>query len=434
MKLIACYLAGNCEKYIDMSLEAVHKYVDEILIILDSTSKDNTERIVYKWKEKLNNKLTILERDYEHSKDVKNSNSNARNYYLEYLQENYNNDFCLVLDSDEVVDENIKLLKPFLEKLDKTKNYLISPKMIHFIGDLGHEDATKNEHYCPNRLFRINKNLVYPNSEHPVLMIENDFAECFYLNLFTIYHLAYILPMFFLKERYTNNLDKSNIHSPQFLREWYYAHITGRYPRKDIDITTIPKVIKEEFLIDEDFFYFLNRQQLEVKHFIDSKAMIDLFKLDKDSKVLFVGDGMGMRTYAMSLFGIDARGFDISKYAVENSSFAKYLGEKYYIDDIVSDMFKVSKFYDVVICYDVLEHLEYNELNRALKNIKTMCKKDVLFSIPFIGDPNLLADYTHKIKENKDWWIKHIEENGIKIKETPEGFPYKDQILVGEIQ
>ena len=86
---------------------------------------------------------------------------------------------------------------------------------------------------------------------------------------------------------------------------------------------------------------------------------------------------------------------------------------------------------DLITAIDVLEHLDDNQLDKALNNISKYGKK-FLFSIPFEGDPNLLLDNTHKQFHTKDWWINKIESFNIKIKETPSNWAFKEQILVGE--
>jgi len=58
--------------------------------------------------------------------------------------------------------------------------------------------------------------------------------------------------------------------------------------------------------------------------------------------------------------------------------------------------------------------------------------KNFLFSIPFIGDPNLEKDPTHKIKQTKEWWLNKLKEHGFKIVETPKYFLYWPQIIVAQ--
>ena len=57
--------------------------------------------------------------------------------------------------------------------------------------------------------------------------------------------------------------------------------------------------------------------------------------------------------------------------------------------------------------------------------------KKFLFSIPFIGDPNLDNDKTHIQKKTKEDWIELIESYGIKLEEVPLHFLFREQILIG---
>ena len=249
MNLIVCYLMGNSELFVDMTLKSVYDFVDKIIIIYDTSSKDNTLNKIKEWENK-GNKIMRIDREYEHDFNIKNANSNARNFYLDYLKKNYLNDFCIVLDADEVPDDSIIHLKEYIESLDKSKSYLISLRMIHFIGDLGHEDATQEEHYVLNRLFNIKLELFYPDGEHPVLMNKIK-DQGFALKNFIIYHMAYCREMFYIKDRYLNHLNKSEMHSKDYLKDWYLSHLFGSYPKKQIDPKKFPKVITETFLIDK---------------------------------------------------------------------------------------------------------------------------------------------------------------------------------------
>ena len=240
---------GNSGLFVDLTLSSIYDYVDKIIIVYDISSKDNTLERIKEWESK-GDKIIRIDREYEHDFSIKNANSNARNFYLDYLKKHYLNDFCIVLDADEVPDDNLKDLKKYLESLESEKHYLISPQMIHFIGDLGHEDATYEEHWVVNRIFKIKEGLYYPDGEHPIL---NSKEEYFYLKLkgFYIYHFAYCREMFYIKNRYLNHLNKSEIHSTDYLKNWYLHHLFGIYPKRQIDPKKLPRTITETFLLDK---------------------------------------------------------------------------------------------------------------------------------------------------------------------------------------
>jgi len=214
-KLIICYIGQDCEKFIGMSLDSIKDVVD-YTIFVDGGSTDDTIRILDKYGFKtistsdgtFDSTKIFINRPYE--QDHKGANGRARNAYLKFIQEHFLNDYCLVLDPDEVV-ENPQHIKTWIEQAEKQKqldNIILNPHMRHFIGDFGHEDHTYERHYCPGRFFKITKDLYYDEVEHPVLQCRKNHQR---MNVegFTIWHLAYIDAMFYIKNRYLNHLKNS---------------------------------------------------------------------------------------------------------------------------------------------------------------------------------------------------------------------------------
>lgn len=145
--------------------------------------------------------------------------------------------------------------------------------------------------------------------------------------------------------------------------------------------------------------------------------------------IIIIGDGLGVRTFPAKAMDLNVIGTDVSKYAVTNCN--SYIKDCFIQDDILNTTIKEKA--KLVVIYDVLEHINYEEIDTAIKNLKSISLKHILISVPTIGDPNLEADPTHIIKETKEWWIKKIESHGIKIIPTPEYFNYKEQIIIGEV-
>jgi hypothetical protein len=175
--------------------------------------------------------------------------------------------------------------------------------MRHFEGDLGHEDAMQKEHYVLNRLFKISEAKDYPLTEHPVLQPKEtaeQFKACCWwnTNITTIWHLSYIPNVWDFKKKYLNHLKKSEMHSAKYLKDWYWAHLFGRYPKSEISIKDIPDVILREFGIDPDEVYLIGRQ-LELKHAVMAMQWNDYFK---PKKILDLGSGMGFYLYFMEQF------------------------------------------------------------------------------------------------------------------------------------
>ena len=138
-----------------------------------------------------------------------------------------------------------------------------------------------------------------------------------------------------------------------------------------------------------------------------------------------------MVNYESDAYGIDIEpAIFTSPYLNESNPYYELMKNRLKASSITHIPFDDREF-DLVIAYDVLEHLTFEQLELALKEISRVSNKYVLFSIPFLGDPNLERDPTHKIFRTKQWWISEIQRY-FRIEETPSHFLFKHQLLVGE--
>lgn len=418
-RLTVCVMGQNCEKFIGMCLESV-KEADNI-IYLDGGSTDKSLDVAEKYKAKL---LYNEFKQYD-----KLMNSKQRNFYLDYLKKNHMNEWVLVLDADEIVD-NLGKIKELIQKPLKELIPMISIKMRHFENTLGTEDKTVEEHFVPNRLFYVTEDLYYPDGEHTVLWKKKAGVKLTneqmgkYSGKYggVIWHLAYCSGIFDIRKRYLNHLKKSEIHTKEFMDEWYFNHLFGSYPTNKVNPEDIPSVILKEFLIDPDKIYFMKRGNLETKHFLLSKQWLDHFKA---KTVLDLGCGLGHFGFALDSYGVAYQGLEISKWAIENTPY-KHL-------NIAQGDIREKHHYrghDLVLVFDILEHLEEEDLDKTLEIIKDYGNA-FLFSIPFIGDSNLEEDPTHKIFKEKSWWVNKLT-NYFKISEVPKDFHFRNQLLIGE--
>lgn len=426
-KLICCIMGGNCEKSIDMCIKSVEQF-DKIIMLYDTSSKDKTINKLSDWKDKLKDKLEIYNREYDHSLENEKANGEARNYYLSILKEKYSDGktYCLVLDADEVLDDNgYNALHKYISEIkeDETK-CICSVKMRHFIYCLGLEDNTKQIHFVLNRLFLIDKDLFYPEIEHPVLSTTSENTFSLICDCTTIWHLSNVTQnLDYINDRYTTHMSKAlNTHNPEFLKSWKYAHMFGRYPIKLVNVTEIPSTILNYYNIDKDEFYFENRQ-LEVKHIVMMKQWKSYLQF---TSVNEYGPGLAPYGYACYLLGVPYDGIELSNFAVNHSLVKIQQG------NIVNDIFSLKS--DLVLAFDILEHINYKDLDKAIKNIIESTSNYVLISVPVIGDDNLESDTTHIIKETKEWWLNKFKENGLIQIETPNNFLFKDQIFIFKIK
>ena len=121
------------------------------------------------------------------------------------------------------------------------------------------------------------------------------------------------------------------------------------------------------------------------------------------------GCAKGFLVNALRIVGCDAWGEDISEYAVENCHPN--------VRDYVS--LPNDKEYDLLICKDVLEHVEVEDIPSVLQNFKKKSKQ-FFFVIP-LGDDDRFrireyeVDITHVTKKDEEWWIKMFESQGMEL-------------------
>ena len=408
MKLNIAYIIEGDEDVFELSYNSIKDVADRVIII-----NGNEEGYYFQNAEK----VTELCHGFPH--EEKGAMGIQRNKYLEYLKEHHLGEWTLVLDADEVV-ENPEHIKVVIKQLEENNKELAHVKMRHLIGDLGHEDSTLEEHWCLGRLFKVTKDLYYPETEHCLLQGYNG-PNDIHVKGFTLFHLGYCREMFRIRNKTLNHREKSEIHQPEFLDWWSHAHLLGTYPRKEIPYHELPKIIREYFNLNEDYVYFKDRN-VELKHAECVKQWNEHFKPEN---VLDIGCGRGpyLRYWEMIT---ECNGIEISDWAIKNKICTS--------DIITADItkpFHLKMNFDLVTAIDILEHVEESELPKALNNIREIGNR-FLFSIPFEGDPNLYADYTHKIFKPKEWWIEQLEKAGFKIQKTPDNWYYKEQMVVAK--
>ena len=121
------------------------------------------------------------------------------------------------------------------------------------------------------------------------------------------------------------------------------------------------------------------------------------------------GCAKGFLVNALRIIGCEAYGEDISEYAIENC----HPNVKDYLS------LPSENFYDLLICKDVLEHIEEEDLPGILKNIRK--KSDQFFFVIPLGDYDRFrireyeVDVTHVTKKDEEWWINLFESQGYEL-------------------
>ena len=135
-----------------------------------------------------------------------------------------------------------------------------------------------------------------------------------------------------------------------------------------------------------------------------------------NKKVLDFGCAKGYLVKALRSCGIEAFGYDVSKYATtqapqEIKQYC-YWGGRTPISNILS-----SDNIDFIISKDVFEHLNERQLKDLLKDIKNSKVNEVYVVVPVSkhdDEEYIIAAYendkTHLLRKSVDWWEKTLKE------------------------
>lgn len=121
------------------------------------------------------------------------------------------------------------------------------------------------------------------------------------------------------------------------------------------------------------------------------------------------GCAKGFLVHALRLLGCDAYGEDISEYALDSSMHEV----KPYLS------LPNEKRYDLLLCKDVLEHVDESNLEDLLYSLKKKSNKH-FYTIP-LGDDDRFrireyeVDVTHVTKKDEEWWLNLFYSCGFKL-------------------
>ena len=138
-------------------------------------------------------------------------------------------------------------------------------------------------------------------------------------------------------------------------------------------------------------------EALDIQEYFDFNTCVDY------------GCAKGFLVHALRIIGCDAYGEDISEYAVNNCHPE--------VEEYIS--LPNEKKYDLLICKDVLEHIEVKDIPGVLENFKDKSHQ-FFFTIP-LGDKDRFrireyeVDITHVTKKDEEWWISMFESQGFKL-------------------
>ncbi len=245
MRFVASYMTENDCDWLELSIKSVVDIVDKVYVIYSPTDADNTEEMV----KQFGDKIELIKSQYAH--ESLGADGMQRNKYLEVLKEKEMDSWCLVLDSDEVVDDRFESFVNNIKKSKLETQCIGNIRMVHMFGNFATEDNQAPIHYVPRRLFKVCPTLKYTNAEHSMLYTEGEEYPIVNVDEFVIFHFSDVKHMMGLKKKYKNQLSKSEIHTPGYLRWWYESRLYGYYPTGPFPPHQLPNIVKKEFFIDE---------------------------------------------------------------------------------------------------------------------------------------------------------------------------------------
>lgn len=185
--------------------------------------------------------------------------------------------------------------------------------------------------------------------------------------------------------------------------------------------------MRREIVYDEDYFIKSNYKNYfsgwyRWFHWVKFVWLGVELKLLGIKKVFDFGCADGVSIAALRLLGLEGWGCDVSEAAIKR---APIQARKYvYVGDVFEKKWK-NNYFDIVVSFDVLEHIKPTELERTLEELSRISKRGLLGI--FVKD-ELVAKIHRKLNKlhpdhlsehTSDWWIKLFESMGWKWKRLP---------------
>lgn len=162
-----------------------------------------------------------------------------------------------------------------------------------------------------------------------------------------------------------------------------------------------------------------------------------LFQVFHPRTALEVGCAIGHAVEALRELDVEAFGYDISSWAVEQAS-TQYVRRF----DIASEPIHGS--YELVFAYDLLQFIPISQLKFAVENLWNACTKSMVLAIGLNADGgSTTCEPAHLIQQDRRWWETFLQEEcGIVLDslaismldgaEHSQRFNYKGRIFVAQ--
>jgi len=196
------------------------------------------------------------------------------------------------------------------------------------------------------------------------------------------------------------------------------------------EIIEKPKTKAEKLSDIYDCNYFENGIETQKSNYTDyswerlgsyfQATAMHIFSKFQPKKTLDVGCAKGFIVKGLSELGVDSYGIDPSKYALSQAH--PDIKEKL-IHGIAQSIPFCDKSFDVVTCFDVLEHIPERDVSKVLSEMLRVTNKWLILRV-VTEELEDDMDTSHDTIHDKVWWNKKIEKTG-SIVESLECFANK---------
>lgn len=140
--------------------------------------------------------------------------------------------------------------------------------------------------------------------------------------------------------------------------------------------------------------------------------------------VLDAGCAIGLLVGALRQRGVDAIGFDVSRFAIDEAVAHGLLGKAFNFS--LDDSQLYGGLYDLVTCIEVVEHIDPEFADTAISNLCRMAKVAILFS----STPDDFTEPTHVNVQPEDYWLQLFARHGF-VKTGAAPWLSKQAIILG---
>lgn len=154
--------------------------------------------------------------------------------------------------------------------------------------------------------------------------------------------------------------------------------------------------------------YWSREDRWESHSFRDADALVNQILSLGGKGVLDVGCGMGKLVHTMRGRGIDAQGLDIAQRVVDEGN--RQSPDAFHVGSILEIPFEDDSF-DTVVCTDVLEHLDRNDVPQALAELSRVCSGSLYATIATRMDRD---KFWHLTVEKRKWWEDQLFNTGMR--------------------